>query len=74
MDSYKGQMISGGRGINMYMDEQDGAKRSPVGEMCRRSGYNPRKTKKEKKYERYFNEAVTGSRCAFRTSDKKMES
>jgi hypothetical protein len=30
-------------------------------------------TKKENKNERYFNETVTGSRCSFRTSDKKME-
>ena len=33
-----------------------------------------RQTKKEKNNERYFNEAVIGSRCSFRTSDKKMES
>lgn len=33
----------------MHMDGQDGAIRSPAGEMCRRTGENPRKTKKEKR-------------------------
>ena len=29
--------------------------------------------KRRKKHERYFNETAFGSRCSFRTSDKKME-
>ena len=35
--------------------------------------YAEEKPKRRKKNERNFNETVTGSRCTFRTPDKKME-
>ena len=44
------------------------AKQSPGGDEAGGSV-----NQKERKNERYFNETVTGSRCSFRTSDKKME-
>ena len=44
----------------------------PVSEELK--AYGRKKPNGGKKHERYFNEAVIGSRCSFWTSDKKMES
>ena len=60
--------------VNKSKNHICGAVQVPVLRVVLQSeAYGREKPNGGKKNECYFNETVTGSRCSFRTSDKKME-